>query len=173
MTTYNITAPEDRFSGEVAGVTFSQGKGTLDGDSDGATAALSYFRRRGYGINGSDPEARRDAHEPTDPRTVQQVDAGALRDGAVEPRPGDAGLPTNAGEANPHGAQVVSPGRPTPPATDKGDHTPRGDRPPARSASKGEWQDYARSQARDSDENDAIDGMTKDELIERYGQGGS
>ncbi|WP_086705597.1 hypothetical protein [Streptomyces antimycoticus] len=49
---------------------------------------------------------------------------------------------------------------------------PEADKPPARSASKAEWQEYARSHAEDSDENDAIDGMTKEQLIEQYGGGG-
>jgi hypothetical protein len=42
---------------------------------------------------------------------------------------------------------------------------------PKRSASKAEWQDYARTRAQDSDEEAAIDGMTKDELVARYGGG--
>lgn len=32
-----------------------------------------------------------------------------LRDAAVDPRPGDASVPTNAGQADPHGPLVVSP----------------------------------------------------------------
>lgn len=40
---------------------------------------------------------------------------------------------------------------------------------PPRSEPKAIWQEYARGLARDSDEFDAIDDMTKDQLIERYG----
>ncbi|MFI9824418.1 hypothetical protein ACIHFC_28800 [Streptomyces sp. NPDC052013] len=40
---------------------------------------------------------------------------------------------------------------------------------PARSANKAEWQAYARSRARDSDEEASIEDLTKDQLIEQYG----
>ncbi|MFJ9128938.1 hypothetical protein ACIRJS_33035 [Streptomyces sp. NPDC102340] len=40
---------------------------------------------------------------------------------------------------------------------------------PARSATKDEWVAYALSVAADSDEETAIDGLTKEQLIERYG----
>lgn len=40
---------------------------------------------------------------------------------------------------------------------------------PARGATKDEWVAYARSVAADSDEEAAIDGLTKEQLIERYG----
>ncbi|MBP5930189.1 hypothetical protein F3K39_19175 [Streptomyces sp. LBUM 1479] len=57
-----------------------------------------------------------------------------------------------------------------PPGGDGGD----GDGPgaaerPARSASKADWQAYARARAQDSEEEAAIDDLTKDELIKRYG----
>jgi len=50
----------------------------------------------------------------TDPRTVQPEQIGTrLRDGAVDPRPGDFLGPTNAGAdgelGNPHGPTVVNP----------------------------------------------------------------
>ncbi|MEU5608449.1 hypothetical protein AB0H03_06775 [Streptomyces sparsogenes] len=175
MTTYNITAPEPQFSGEVAGVIFSKGKATIDGDGENAAAALSYFRRRGYGVDGdatAEPAAR---HEPADPRGLATVEGGSLRDGAVEPRATDAGLPTNAGIDNPHGRTVVSPEAPTPPgqvvetSVAAVEDEPADAGRPARSATKAEWQDYARSKAKDADEVDAIDGMTKEQLVERYG----
>ncbi|MFE6103189.1 hypothetical protein ACFVQ4_24975 [Streptomyces laurentii] len=40
---------------------------------------------------------------------------------------------------------------------------------PARNAPKDAWQAYARTRAQDSDEAAAIDGLTKDQLIEQYG----
>lgn len=50
----------------------------------------------------------------TDPRTITDQQIGTpLRDGAVDPRPGDFLGPTNAGEpgelGNPHGPTVVNP----------------------------------------------------------------
>jgi hypothetical protein len=177
MTIYNITAPEPHFSGEVAGVVFSKGKATLDSSSENAAAALAYFRRRGYGVDGSEPTAGpAEPFEPADPRDLATVAGGSLRDGAVEPRATDAGLPTNAGVANPHGPQVVSPEAPTPPGEELSTEASaiEGEKPagrPARGASKAEWQAYARSQAQDSDEQAAIDGMTKEELVAKYGGG--
>ena len=174
MTRYDITAPERHFSGEVAGVVFSNGKATVDGDADGAPAALAYFRRKGYGVGGDEPVQPGGTFEPADPRDVAAVEAARLRDGTVNPAPGDAGLPTNAGQAKPHGQAVVSPGYGTPPpaadaAVNEDAEELGEERAPARSASKAEWQDYARSQAKDSEENDTIDGMTKEQLVERYG----
>ncbi|WP_171110596.1 MULTISPECIES: hypothetical protein [unclassified Streptomyces] len=40
---------------------------------------------------------------------------------------------------------------------------------PARSAPKADWVAYARTRAQDSDEEAAIDGLTKEQLIEQYG----
>jgi len=46
-----------------------------------------------------------------DPRQVESTRVGtATRDAAVDPQPGDFLAPTNAGEANPHGPDVVAPG---------------------------------------------------------------
>lgn len=47
---YEITAPERTYSGAVAGVQFSAGRAVLDTGWPKAAAALSYFRRRGYGV---------------------------------------------------------------------------------------------------------------------------
>lgn len=176
MTTFNITAPEPQFSGEVAGVVFSKGKATLDDSTPDGLAALLYFRRRGYGVDGDEPEQSAAPFEPTDPRTIATVVGGTLRDGAVEPRATDAGLPTNAGADNPHGREVVSPEAPTPPGqfldTEPAEVQETSDgETPKRSASKAEWQEYARKQAKDSDEQAAIDGMTKEELVAKYGGG--
>ncbi|WEH40795.1 hypothetical protein [Streptomyces sp. AM 2-1-1] len=41
--------------------------------------------------------------------------------------------------------------------------------PPARNASRADWQAYARTRAQDSDEENTIDGLTRDELVARYG----
>ncbi|NEY32060.1 hypothetical protein GTU99_07610 [Streptomyces sp. PRKS01-65] len=174
MTQYEITAPEPQFSGEVAGVLFNRGKATVDGDSENATAALAYFRRRGYGVDGGEPEQPAAPHEPADPRGLAAVGGGTLRDGAVEPRATDAGLPTNAGMANPHGREVVSPEAPTPPGQEPsteaavvGDAAASGEQRPARSASKAEWVAYADQQDPGIDHSS----MTKEELVARYGGG--
>jgi hypothetical protein len=176
MTTYDITAPESTFSGEVAGVVFSKGKATVDSDHPDALAALSYFRRKGYGVDGDPTTEPTEPFEPADPRDLTTVTGGSLRDGAVEPRATDAGLPTNAGVDNPHGPRVVSPEAPTPPGQELstktaavGDTEEPADQRPARSASKADWQAYARSQVKTSDEESSIDGMTKDELVAKYG----
>ncbi|MFD4264140.1 hypothetical protein ACFWR9_42670 [Streptomyces sp. NPDC058534] len=41
---------------------------------------------------------------------------------------------------------------------------------PARSANKAEWAEYARSHAADSDEVNEINTLTKEQLIEQYGE---
>lgn len=52
---YTITTPKREFAGEVAGVSFQRGTGTLDGGAEGAVAALGYFQRAGYGITPDEP----------------------------------------------------------------------------------------------------------------------
>ena len=47
------------------------------------------------------------------------------------------------------------------------DDVPAG--PPAKGASKAEWLAYARTRAQDSDEAAAVEGFTKEQLIEQYG----
>lgn len=42
-------------------------------------------------------------------RTTYTTTTGELRDAAVDPRPADHLPPTNAGKADPHGPEVVSP----------------------------------------------------------------
>lgn len=114
---YKITAPARGFNGEVAGVVFSGGRAVADSAKD--SAALGYFRRKGYTVveAGTNDEAE---------------DIGFAEEPATE----DA---------------QTTPGR------------------PARSEPKAVWQEYARGLAQDSDETAAIDGMTKDQLIEKYG----
>jgi len=55
-----------------------------------------------------------------------------------------------------------------PPGGDDGDG-PGASKPPARSASKADWQAYARPRAQDSDEAAAIEKLTRDELVALYG----
>lgn len=102
MTT--IYAPNKAFNGITAGVQFKNGVGNTD-DS----AALSYLGRVGYGIG----QYRPPAVETTiaDARDYSQpVPLGTrLRDAAVDPRARDFLPPINAGLADPHGPDVVSP----------------------------------------------------------------
>lgn len=101
-----VHAPVKGFNGMVAGVQFRDG--VADTDKDTPPGVLAYFRRHGYGI-GSKPEPV-EVPEPPDPREVTERKVGtALRDAAVDPRDDDFLAPTNAGKANPHGPEVVSP----------------------------------------------------------------
>lgn len=182
-----VRTPVEGFTGIVAGVEFVDGVGEVD-DSD--MGAVAYFRRHGYDVGG---EAA-DVPEPVDPRDVGGgsgvVTVGTrLRDGAVDPHPGDFLAPTNAGQANPHGPQVVAPEihasegvRPVkggdvhvddPTVQDAAEtaHTEAHlgaevSRPP-RSAKVEQWRSYA--EAVDPDRDD-LASMTKADLIATYGQ---
>lgn len=116
MATVRVYAPVKDFDGEVAGVRFEKGVAEVEPGS----AAYRYFRTAGYGI---DRAAERDVPDAVDPTTIGTDGDGItpvgtrLRDAAVDPQPGDFLPPTNAGQANPHGPEVVSPGlHATPPA---------------------------------------------------------
>ncbi|MER5213698.1 hypothetical protein ABT063_24780 [Streptomyces sp. NPDC002838] len=65
------------------------------------------------------------------------------------------------------------PGPQDPPGGGEGSGSgPEEIKPPARSASKAEWAEYARSLAADSDEVNQINVLTKEQLIEQYGAEG-
>lgn len=104
-----VYTPVPGWSGVSAGVVFEDGVGET---SD--FAALAYFRQAGYGIDEEPPRPER--VDPPDPRELGNdgdgiVHVGSLlRDAAVDPKPDDFLAPTNAGEANPHGSDVVAPG---------------------------------------------------------------
>lgn len=168
-------------------------------DSDLNDGAIAYLKRRGYGIGTAATRPDVTAPASPDPREVGDEQVGArLRDGAVDPRDGDFLAPTNAGQANPHGPDVVSPQvhasqgvRPVKPgdvhvddpaaqdkaetahAEDATDGTPvtGGATEPAGNASTDAWREYAHTQALTSDEAAAIDGMSRDDLRARYGSG--
>lgn len=74
---YRITAPERTHNGVVAGITFHQGQAEVD---DTATAALAYFRRRGYGV---DPVDRTEPTAETPTPVADGDDAGAPKRPAV------------------------------------------------------------------------------------------
>lgn len=106
-----ITAPVEGYTGTsyfgTTAVRFEDGVGEVDEVGDGLRL---YLTSRGYGIDGAattpDPEP-----EPADPRDLENEQVGTrLRDAAVDPSDEDFLAPTNAGQANPHGPEVVSPG---------------------------------------------------------------
>jgi hypothetical protein len=82
------------FNGTVEGVTFVKGWATTTDP-----AAIDFFHDSpGFMVEGG-----------REPGTRAGVGA-RIRDAAVDPRPGDFGVPANIGEADPHGPDVVWPG---------------------------------------------------------------
>ena len=102
-----IQAPNREYNGQIGGVVFKDGVAETDNH-----AVIAYCRNAGYEVDGkTDNPADTGMPEPADPRDVDEVQGGTrLRDAAVDPRPEDFLPPTNAGKANPHGPEVVSPG---------------------------------------------------------------
>lgn len=98
-----IKAPSETFNGEVGGAQFVDGIAETDNQ-----AVISYCRGAGYTVSGK-TRALPETPEAPDPRDVPDPEASTLRDAAVDPEPGDFLAPTNAGEANPHGPDVVAP----------------------------------------------------------------
>lgn len=189
------------YTGVIAGVTFEDGEAvtkaeSLDDPKRAVLAVVSYARRHGLRIvndrlvidDGTTPES-------PDPRKIGFLGSGIeqvgthLRDAAVDPRPEDYLAPTNAGEANPHGPEVVSPEihgsqgvRPvkggavpeqpvvqeaveTAHAAEVTDVESTGERP-AKSASKAEWVAFAVTQGADPGEAEA---SSKADLIATHG----
>lgn len=111
-----ITAPAAaQMTGEILShygpvpVLFKDGVAEFEGELPPGIRA--YLKANGYGLG------EEEAAEPGGP--VVQVDSRevglqqvgtSLRDAAVDPRPGDFLAPVNAGDGDPHGPQVVSPG---------------------------------------------------------------
>lgn len=169
-----IESPDRSYTGPgPAGTHFQDGVAETDDP-----AVISYCQGAGYTVNGQTytdtPPAARTVDVP-DPRFVQAVaDPAPLRDAAVDPRPGDV-PPSNAGLANPHGPLVVAPGIGAPPVVED----PEGEglvpasevrqEPPAKSASKATWVDYAVTQGMPREDAEAA---TRDELAERYSRKG-
>jgi len=106
-----ITAPVEGFSGVgVGGLVFTAGVAETDN-----IAVIDYCRSAGYGVDDTKPTRSKKATEPTTP-PVDARDAAStsqrgnqLRDAAVDPDPDDFMPPVNAGKADPHGPDVVSP----------------------------------------------------------------
>ena len=176
-----IETPVKGYTGTVAGVEFQDGRAETDNSN-----AISYFRRHGYTVDGETRQIEQP--EPADPREVEPVVLGELRDAAVDPHDDDYLPPTNAGDDNPHGPRVVSPqvhGDEPHKGIVPGDHsdaheseaketeatkqalfTVDDDGRPNKSANKPEWVAWAVANGADQEQ---ASEMTKDDLIEKYG----
>lgn len=85
--------------------------GVAEHDGDLPEGVRAYLAGAGYGIDGQDPEPVAVAEPLVDSRDVgSELIGSPLRDAAVDPEPSDFLAPANAGEADPHGPQVVAPG---------------------------------------------------------------
>jgi hypothetical protein len=110
MTT--IHSPAKGFTGKTSFgplvIEFENGKATIKDLPDGVR---QYLLRAGYTV-GSTTAPQPEPVPLVDARDFaeQQVVGTKLRDAAVNPKPGDFLAPTNAGKADPHGPDVVSPG---------------------------------------------------------------
>ncbi|WKD36508.1 hypothetical protein [Streptomyces xanthophaeus] len=76
-----VNSPEPRFSGDIAGVVFTNGEARID-SAAGHEAALAYFRRRGYSVAEVEPE-------PVD-EAPAVVEPDAPAEPALEPAPAEA-----------------------------------------------------------------------------------
>jgi hypothetical protein len=184
-----IAAPNREYNGTIGNVVFEDGVAETDNQ-----AVIAYCRGAGYEVDGETIE--RDQDPPVDSRDVEHLRLGTeLRDAAVDPWPGDFMPPTNAGQADPHGPEVVAPGvHAAPPAPivpgpvpdDPGEQQAKEtevaqkvlvegqpatvvawqSRPP-QSAPKAAWVDYAVSQGAEREEAGAT---SKADLIDAYGR---
>ncbi|WP_441251192.1 hypothetical protein [Kitasatospora sp. McL0602] len=68
---YTVTSPHVGFTGDVVGVPFAGGTGTVDTDADGGQAAYAYFQRADYALTPIE-HAEPDGQEP------EQAPAAAL-----------------------------------------------------------------------------------------------
>lgn len=112
-----VTAPNKGYTGPGPGdAVFADGVAEVEDE-----AALNYYRQAGYEIDGETPEVQDIEPEPVvDSREVDTVVVGTpLRDAAVDPADDDYKAPKGAGEADPHGPEVVAPGIAPKPAAKK------------------------------------------------------
>lgn len=100
-----IKVPSGDFSGKIGNVQFVDGQAETDD-----RAVIEYCQGAGYEVGGRVLNPGRTPEVP-DPREATTATVGTrLRDAAVEPKDGDFLAPVNAGEENPHGPAVLSPG---------------------------------------------------------------
>jgi hypothetical protein len=99
-----IVAPNRAYNGQIGDVVFRDGIAETDNQ-----AIIAYCREAGYEVDGTtDNPAALPQVQVDSSRTHDQLGT-PLRDAAVDPQPGDFLPPVNAGQADPHGPQVVSP----------------------------------------------------------------
>lgn len=85
--------------------------GVAEVDFEVSENLKSYLLTTGYGVGSTKAQAPDAPVEPADPRDYTTAQVGTdLRDAAVDPRETDYLPPINAGQANPHGPEVVAPG---------------------------------------------------------------
>ena len=99
-----IVAPNSDYNGQIGDVVFQDGVAETDNQ-----AVISYCRTAGYEVDGrtNNPDALPQAQ--VDSSKTHQALGTPLRDAAVDQKPGDFLPPVNAGQADPHGPEVVSP----------------------------------------------------------------
>lgn len=170
MTQYKITAPVALFSGEVAGVVFSQGQAllTVNQDAeraDGATnlpqpnRALAYFERKGYKVE--EVKSAEDAKLDSAPvargtRASRAVDpAGVPGSGMQAPPPAPTPVPSDELAAQAAAAVTAD--------ENEGANRPK---PPAKSAPKADFVKFATDHGGMTAED--ANAMTRDQLAAKY-----
>lgn len=82
MSRYRITTPEPGWTGQIGTVFFAGGVAEAEADAD--SAALSYFRNAGYGVEDLDgPADEQDAAESADGLPKKSASADAWRKYAI------------------------------------------------------------------------------------------
>lgn len=107
-----IQSPAEGYTGtdRYGSVVLEFKDGVAEYDGDLPAGVRQYLKGAGYGIGSTKPTPPQPVEVP-DPREFDEPSTVGtrLRDAAVDPRPEDFLAPINAGEANPHGPDVVSP----------------------------------------------------------------
>lgn len=109
-----IKSPAEGFTGRtyIGPLILDFKDGVADYDGDLPDGVKRYLQQNGYGLGSKAPTApESEFPEPPDPRDyAEPTQVGSkLRDAAVDPHEDDFLAPTNAGKANPHGSEVISP----------------------------------------------------------------
>jgi hypothetical protein len=99
-----IKAPNRDYNGQIGDVVFKDGVAETDNK-----AVLAYCRGAGYEVDGVTENPAALPHASGDSSRTHETLGTPLRDAAVDPKPGDFLAPVNAGKADPHGPEVVSP----------------------------------------------------------------
>src|SRR5690242_18051311 len=107
-----ITSPAEGYTGKdrYGDTVLDFQDGVAEHEGDLPDGIRQYLQGAGYGLGSKKPTQPEPVEVP-DPRDYEgdEVVGTRLRDAAVDPRPDDFLAPINAGEANPHGPEVVSP----------------------------------------------------------------